>query len=56
MDRMQLFTDGANVLRRIAEDPRMIQVFDDLEAAASEAMDAEAILGNIPDEFLDPIQ
>jgi ubiquitin conjugation factor E4 B len=26
------------------------------EAAASEAMDAEAILGDIPDEFLDPIQ
>ncbi|KAM0006921.1 putative U box domain, Zinc finger, RING/FYVE/PHD-type, ubiquitin conjugation factor E4, core [Helianthus debilis subsp. tardiflorus] len=56
----QLFTEAANVLRRIGEDPRMIQAFDDLGkkaiAAASEAMDAEAILGDIPDEFLDPIQ
>lgn len=56
----QLFTEAANVLRRIGEDPRMIQAFDDLgnkaKAAASEAMDAEAILGDIPDEFLDPIQ
>jgi hypothetical protein len=26
------------------------------KAAASEAMDAEAILRDIPDEFLDPIQ
>ncbi|CAH1450793.1 unnamed protein product [Lactuca virosa] len=53
----QLFTEAANVLRRISEDPRM---FDDLgkkaRSAASEAMDAEAILGDIPDEFLDPIQ
>ncbi|KAJ0649976.1 putative U box domain, Zinc finger, RING/FYVE/PHD-type, ubiquitin conjugation factor E4, core [Helianthus annuus] len=56
----QLFTEAANVLRRIGEDPRIIQAFDDLgrkaKAAASEAMDAEAILGDIPDEFLDPIQ
>ncbi|KAJ0535554.1 putative U box domain, Zinc finger, RING/FYVE/PHD-type, ubiquitin conjugation factor E4, core [Helianthus annuus] len=56
----QLFTEAANVLRRIGEDPRMIHAFDDLgkkaKAAASEAMDAEAILGDIPDEFLDPIQ
>lgn len=56
----QLFTEAANVLRRIGEDPRLIQAFDDLgkkaRSAASEAMDAEAILGDIPDEFLDPIQ
>ncbi|KAJ9562103.1 hypothetical protein OSB04_007263 [Centaurea solstitialis] len=56
----QLFTEAANVLRRIGEDPRIIQAFDDLgkkaKAAASEALDAEAILGEIPDEFLDPIQ
>ncbi|KAD6795992.1 hypothetical protein R6Q59_020126 [Mikania micrantha] len=56
----QLFTEAANVLRRIGEDPRITQAFDDLgrkaKAAASEAMDAEAILGDIPDEFLDPIQ
>lgn len=39
---------------------RVIQEFIDLGAkakiAASEAMDAEAALGDIPDEFLDPIQ
>ncbi|XP_076895729.1 putative ubiquitin conjugation factor E4 [Bidens hawaiensis] len=56
----QLFTEAANVLRRIGEDPRIIQAFEDLgrkaKAAASEAIDAEAILGDIPDEFLDPIQ
>ncbi|KAI3784885.1 hypothetical protein L1987_43993 [Smallanthus sonchifolius] len=56
----QLFTEAANVLRRIGEDPRIIHAFEDLgkkaKAAASEAMDAEAILGDIPDEFLDPIQ
>ncbi|XP_071709994.1 probable ubiquitin conjugation factor E4 isoform X1 [Rutidosis leptorrhynchoides] len=56
----QIFTEASNVLRRIGEDPRIINAFDDLgkkaKAAASEAMDAEAILGDIPDEFLDPIQ
>ncbi|KAI3500720.1 hypothetical protein L2E82_19321 [Cichorium intybus] len=56
----QLFTEASNVLRRIGEDPRIINAFDDLgkkaKSAASEAMDAEAILGDIPDEFLDPIQ
>lgn len=57
---LQLFMEAANVLIRIGEDPRIIHAFDDLgkkaKAAASEAMDAEAILGDIPDEFLDPIQ
>nr|XP_043615254.1 probable ubiquitin conjugation factor E4 [Erigeron canadensis] len=56
----QLFTEASSVLRRIGEDPRVIQAFDNLgqkaKAAASEAMDAEAVLGDIPDEFLDPIQ
>ncbi|OVA12138.1 U box domain [Macleaya cordata] len=56
----QLFTAAADVLRRIGEDGRVIQEFIQLGAkaklAASEAMDAEAALGEIPDEFLDPIQ
>ncbi|KAI3452252.1 hypothetical protein Pfo_008917 [Paulownia fortunei] len=56
----QLFGAAADVLRRIGEDARIIQEFVDLGAkakvAASEAMDAEAALGDIPDEFLDPIQ
>lgn len=48
------------MLRRIGEDGRVIQEFVELgakaKAAASEAIDAEATLGEIPDEFLDPIQ
>ncbi|KAE8724840.1 putative ubiquitin conjugation factor E4 [Hibiscus syriacus] len=56
----QLFSAAADVLRRIGEDGRIIQDFIELgtkaKAAASEAMDAEAALGDIPDEFLDPIQ
>ncbi|CAK9186044.1 unnamed protein product [Ilex paraguariensis] len=56
----QLFTAAVHVLRRIGEDGRIIQEFSRLgskaKAAASEAMDAEAALGEIPDEFLDPIQ
>lgn len=56
----QLFSAGADVLRRIGEDARVIQDFIELgtkaKAAASEAMDTEAVLGDIPDDFLDPIQ
>lgn len=56
----QIFSAAAGVLRRIGEDMRIIQEFVDLGAkakiASSEAMDAEAALGDIPDEFLDPIQ
>ncbi|XP_062151115.1 probable ubiquitin conjugation factor E4 [Alnus glutinosa] len=56
----QLFSAAADVLRRIGEDGRVIQEFIELgakaEVAASEAMDTEATLGEIPDEFLDPIQ
>lgn len=56
----QLFTAAADVLRRIGEDGRVIQEFINLgtkaKIAASEAMDTEAALGDIPDEFLDPIQ
>ncbi|KAK7365046.1 hypothetical protein VNO80_13820 [Phaseolus coccineus] len=56
----QLFSAAADVLRRIGEDGRIIQEFIQLGAkakvAASEAMDAEATLGEIPEEFLDPIQ
>ncbi|PRQ32515.1 putative aminoacyltransferase, E1 ubiquitin-activating enzyme [Rosa chinensis] len=56
----QLFSAAADVLRKIGEDGRVIQEFVELgskaEVAASEALDAEAALGDIPDEFLDPIQ
>ncbi|CAH9090875.1 unnamed protein product [Cuscuta europaea] len=56
----QLFSAAADVLRRIGEDGRIIDEFMDLGAKAkvaeSEAMDTEAALGDIPDEFLDPIQ
>ena len=57
---LQLFSSAADVLRRIGEDGRIIQEFIQLGAkakvAASEAMEAEDTLGEIPDEFLDPIQ
>ncbi|CAM0879382.1 unnamed protein product [Alopecurus aequalis] len=56
----QLFASAANILWKIGVDPQITQEFLQLagkaKAAASEAMDAEAILGDIPDEFLDPIQ
>ncbi|XP_022741751.1 probable ubiquitin conjugation factor E4 isoform X2 [Durio zibethinus] len=56
----QLFSAAADVLWRIGEDGRIIQDFIELgsraKVAASEAMDTEAALGDIPDEFLDPIQ
>ncbi|KAM0885791.1 hypothetical protein ACQ4PT_030100 [Festuca glaucescens] len=56
----QLFASAGNILWKIGVDPQIIQEFTQLagkaKAAASEAMDAEAILGDIPDEFLDPIQ
>ncbi|KAI4389267.1 hypothetical protein MLD38_001507 [Melastoma candidum] len=56
----QLFGAAAEVLRKIGEDGRVIHDFLDLgvkaKRAATEAMDAEETLGEIPDEFLDPIQ
>lgn len=56
----QLFSAAADVLRRIGEDGRIIQEFMELGAKAkvaeSAAMDTEAALGDIPEEFLDPIQ
>ncbi|KAK4776219.1 hypothetical protein SAY87_024180 [Trapa incisa] len=56
----QLFGAAADVLRRIGEDGSVIHEFIDLGArakvAATEAMDTEEALGEIPDEFLDPIQ
>ncbi|KAG1366813.1 hypothetical protein COCNU_13G006030 [Cocos nucifera] len=55
-----LFASTADILWKIGEDGRIIQEFVQLgvkaREAASEAMDAEAALGEIPDEFLDPIQ
>lgn len=55
-----MFGAAADVLRKIGEDGRVIQEFVELgakaKAAASEAMDTEEALGEIPDEFLDPIQ
>ncbi|GJN12753.1 hypothetical protein PR202_ga31060 [Eleusine coracana subsp. coracana] len=56
----QLFTSAANILWKIGGDPQIIQEFVQLaskvKSAAAEALDAEAVLGDIPDEFLDPIQ
>ncbi|XP_047082657.1 probable ubiquitin conjugation factor E4 [Lolium rigidum] len=56
----ELFASAGNILWKIGVDPQIIQEFTQLagkaKTAASEAMDAEAILGDIPDEFLDPIQ
>uniref|UniRef100_A0A7N0V4J4 RING-type E3 ubiquitin transferase n=1 Tax=Kalanchoe fedtschenkoi TaxID=63787 RepID=A0A7N0V4J4_KALFE len=56
----QLFSAAADVLWRIGEDPRIVKDFVELgkkaKIAASEAMDTEEALGEIPDEFLDPIQ
>lgn len=56
----QLFSAAAEVLQKIGEDGRLIQEFVDLgvkaKAASTEAMDTESMLGDIPDEFLDPIQ
>ncbi|KAL3614643.1 hypothetical protein CASFOL_041400 [Castilleja foliolosa] len=56
----QLFDAAADVLRRIGEDARFIHDFVELgkkaKIAASEAMDAEATLGDILHEFLEPIQ
>ncbi|XP_010904932.1 probable ubiquitin conjugation factor E4 [Elaeis guineensis] len=56
----KLFASAADILWKIGEDGRIVQEFVQLgvkaKEAASEAMDAEAALGEIPDEFLDPIQ
>ncbi|WOL01706.1 putative ubiquitin conjugation factor E4 [Canna indica] len=56
----KLFASAADILWKIGEDGKVIEDFVQLglkaKAAASEALDAEAILGDIPDEFLDPIQ
>ncbi|GAA0149185.1 ubiquitin-protein ligase [Lithospermum erythrorhizon] len=56
----QIFAAAVDVLKRIGEDARIIQEFIVLgtkaKIAASDAMDTEAALGEIPDEFLDPIQ
>jgi ubiquitin conjugation factor E4 B len=55
-----LFASAANILWKIGGDLQIIQEFTQLagkvKAAAAVALDAEAVLGDIPDEFLDPIQ
>lgn len=57
---MQLFGAAVEVLIKIGEDARIIHEFVGLgnkaKVAAVEARDAETTLGDIPDEFLDPIQ
>lgn len=59
--REELFPIAADLLRQIGRLPEnAIQKFVALgvkaKEAAAEAMDAEAMLGDIPEEFLDPIQ
>eukprot|EP00271_Cylindrocystis_brebissonii_P000919 TRINITY_DN11118_c0_g1_i1.p1 TRINITY_DN11118_c0_g1~~TRINITY_DN11118_c0_g1_i1.p1 ORF type:complete len:1080 (-),score=209.96 TRINITY_DN11118_c0_g1_i1:1215-4454(-) len=59
--REEAFPEAAAVLRSsMAIDGRIIQEFEELGVKAretgAEAMDAEKELGDIPDEFLDPIQ
>jgi ubiquitin conjugation factor E4 B len=58
---LQLFSEAAGLLRQIGGLPeKTIQEFELLgvkaKAAATEAKDTEALLGEIPEEFLDPIQ
>ena len=58
---MQLFKEALDLLHRLGSVPEnVIQDFKVLsekaKAAAVEALDTEAMLGDIPDEFLDPIQ
>ncbi|PKA50695.1 putative ubiquitin conjugation factor E4 [Apostasia shenzhenica] len=56
----QLFITAAGILGNLGEDSSVIEEFIQLgqksKIAASDAMDAEAALGDIPEEFLDPIQ
>jgi hypothetical protein len=57
----QLFAEAAGVLCQIGRLPeQIVQEFKLLgvqtKAAATEARDKEALLGEIPEEFLDPIQ
>ncbi|CAK9231327.1 unnamed protein product [Sphagnum troendelagicum] len=59
--REELFAEAAGLLRQIGGLPeKTIQEFEQLgvkaKAAATEAKDTEALLGEIPEEFLDPIQ
>jgi hypothetical protein len=58
---LQWLTVAAGVLRQFGGLPmQMLEEFEALgakaRAQAQEMMDAEALLGDIPDEFLDPIQ
>lgn len=58
---LQLFTEAVGVLRKHGGlNMQMLEEFEALgaktRACSQEMMDAEALLGDIPDEFLDPIQ
>lgn len=57
---LQLFSAATGVLQKIGEDRRVIDEFTKLgvlvKTAATEALDTEEVLGEIPEEFLDPIQ
>ncbi len=58
---LQLFAEAVGVLHQIGRLPEQtIQEFKLLgvkaKATATEARDTEALLGEIPEEFLDPIQ
>ena len=52
----ELFLATAQVLRKIGEDERLVREFVELSAkaksSATEALDTEAMLGDIPNEFL----
>ncbi|CAM6108599.1 unnamed protein product [Calypogeia fissa] len=59
--REELFPDAAAIMRKAGlQSEPVIEEFlvlgEKAKIAATEAMDTEALLGDIPDEFLDPIQ
>lgn len=58
---LQLFTEAVGVLSKTGGlNMQVLEEFEALgakaRASSQEMMDAEALLGDIPEEFLDPIQ